>query len=81
MASTASSGWRSSATAAGWFQWGLGEEKGWGRCARVRRSYSRMAGRRRLELAGVRGGAAAAFWSLGARRRQKSERNGLLGFL
>ena len=27
MASTASSGWRSSATAAGWFQWGLGEEE------------------------------------------------------
>ena len=37
-ASTASSGWRSSATAAGWFQWGLGEEEGWGTCARTRRS-------------------------------------------
>ena len=38
MASTASSGWRSSATTAGWFQWGLGEEKGAVSCARSRQS-------------------------------------------
>ena len=36
-ASTASGGWRSLATAAGWFRWVLGEEEGWGSCARTRR--------------------------------------------
>ena len=38
MASTASSGWRSSATAADWFQWGLGEEEGWVSFAETRQS-------------------------------------------
>jgi len=37
--------------------------------------------RRWLELAGVQGGAAAAFWSVRARGMQKSERNRVLGFL
>ena len=51
MASTASSGWRSSATAAGWFQWGLGEEKGWVSCAGPR--WSLLGGQRGRRKAAV----------------------------
>ena len=38
MASTLNSGWRSSATAAGWFLWGLGEEEGLVSFAETRQS-------------------------------------------
>jgi len=34
-----------------------------------------------VKLAGVAGGAAAAFWGMGARSKRKGERNGLLGLL
>ena len=40
-----------------------------------------VAAPRRGELAGVRGGAAAAFRGVGAREKQESEENGFLGFL
>ena len=54
-ASTASGGWRSSAMAAGWFQWGLGEEKGAASCARSRQSsLGGQRGRRSCGEAGRR---------------------------
>ena len=58
MASTVSSGWRSSATAAGWFQWGLGEEKGVGELRGPTVELAR--GSARAEEGGSGGSAAAS---------------------